>query len=258
MKYITGIHALNLPCSLQTFGDWHRGGIQWGKLTIADTDSSVLGTHGIEDFDGVPEHPGTHKVANHIRAILDMLVDSQFSYAQGMRKDFICNDSLDTEVFEQTLKLKGLPHWAQINDFMGHEYGLRWLSFLQKNQLEPFKREIPSPLPITSFDTLSKWLHFKLVAYCREDSLLDLFEICLLCNEGLFNELSDTERDRLYDTFFYYGVDRIQYLLALYGEDLLIPQSLILETIKRTFELVQMPWEDDDSLIQSNTRIRYE
>jgi len=23
MKYITGIHALNLPCSLDTCGDWH-------------------------------------------------------------------------------------------------------------------------------------------------------------------------------------------------------------------------------------------
>ena len=158
----------------------------------------------------MPEHPEPHKVANHIWAILDMLIDSQSGYAQGMRKDFICNDSLDSGIFEQTLKLKGLPHWAEINDFMGYEHGLRWLSYLKKNHLEPFKREIPSPLPITSFDTLSKWLHLKLRAFCREDSLLDLFEVCLLCNQGLFNELSDTDRDCLYDTFFYSSVDQIR------------------------------------------------
>ena len=77
------------------------------------------------------EHPGPHKVANHIWAILDMLIDSQSGYAQGMRKDFIYNDSLVSEIFEQTLKPKGLPHWAEINDFMGHEHGLRWLSYLK-------------------------------------------------------------------------------------------------------------------------------
>ena len=88
MKYITGIHALNLPCSLPTFGDWHRYGIQWKNLTIRDTEKSIFGDYGIEEYSKVPEHPGTFKVANHIRALLDMLAEGQFGYAQGMRKDF--------------------------------------------------------------------------------------------------------------------------------------------------------------------------
>lgn len=132
MKYITGIHALNLPCSLPTFGDWHRYGIQWKNLTIRDTEKSIFGDYGIEEYSKVPEHPGTFKVANHIRALLDMLAEGQFGYAQGMRKDFICNDSLDTEVFEKVFQLKNTPLWDQINQFMGREYAMRWLRFLKQ------------------------------------------------------------------------------------------------------------------------------
>ena len=29
MKYVTGIHALNIPCNLETSGDWHMSAIQW-------------------------------------------------------------------------------------------------------------------------------------------------------------------------------------------------------------------------------------
>jgi len=132
MKYITGIHALNLPCSLPTFGDWHRYGIQWKNLKIRDTEKSIFGDYGIEEYSKVPEHPGTFKVANHIRALLDMLAEGQFGYAQGMRKDFICNDSLDTEVFEKVFQLKNTPLWDQINQFMGREYAMRWLRFLKQ------------------------------------------------------------------------------------------------------------------------------
>lgn len=66
MKYITGIHALNLRCSLETCGDWHQPGIQWKNLTIRESEDSVFGDYGIEDNSLVPDHPGTHKVANHI------------------------------------------------------------------------------------------------------------------------------------------------------------------------------------------------
>ena len=29
MQYITGQHALNIPCPLLTCGDWHQSAIQW-------------------------------------------------------------------------------------------------------------------------------------------------------------------------------------------------------------------------------------
>ncbi len=130
MQYISGIHALNLPCSLPTCGDWHRSAIQWDKPTTRESSESIFGDYGIENCTVVPGHPGTQKVANHVRALLDMLSEGQFGYAQGMRKDFICNDSLDNEVFAKVLLLRNSPIWSKISQFMGREYAMRWLRFL--------------------------------------------------------------------------------------------------------------------------------
>ena len=48
MLYITGLFALNLECSLGTTGDWHMSGMDWSKLTLADSNNSIFGTYGIE------------------------------------------------------------------------------------------------------------------------------------------------------------------------------------------------------------------
>lgn len=85
MKYITGQHALNLPCSLMTSGDWHQSALQWEFPFCRDSRDSVFGDYGIE-------HKGTYDVANHIRALLDLLEMGRFTAAQGMNKDYICND----------------------------------------------------------------------------------------------------------------------------------------------------------------------
>lgn len=140
MLYISGIHALNLPCSLPTCGDWHSSGIQWKKLTIRESSESIFGEYGVEDCSVVPEHPGTHKVANHVRALLDMISEGQFGYAQGMRKDFICNDSLDSEVFSKVLLLRNSSRWNEINQFMGREYAMRWLRFLESQGIRTITR----------------------------------------------------------------------------------------------------------------------
>ena len=131
MQYISGIHALNLPCSLPTCGDWHRSALQWDHPTIRESDNSIFGTYGIEDCGHVPEHPGLYKAANHIRALLDLLSEGQFSLAQGMRKDYICNDSLDNEIFSKVIALRSNSNWKAIDHFMGKEYGMRWLRHLK-------------------------------------------------------------------------------------------------------------------------------
>ena len=48
MKYITGVHALNLPCSLLTCGDWHSPSLQWERLRFSESNDSVFGDYGIE------------------------------------------------------------------------------------------------------------------------------------------------------------------------------------------------------------------
>ena len=71
MLYITGLFALNLECSLGTTGDWHMSGMDWSKLTLADSNNSIFGTYGIErnSIRSIPEHEGKpHYIANHVRA----------------------------------------------------------------------------------------------------------------------------------------------------------------------------------------------
>jgi hypothetical protein len=128
MKYITGVHALNLPCSLDTSGDWHTSWIQWESPKTKDTESSFWGDWGIE-YHSIPEHEGAFPVANHIRACFDMLEDGDFSNLQGMNKDYICNDEYDEFIFQQVSRLKGKKNWANIDKFMEKEYLMKWIRY---------------------------------------------------------------------------------------------------------------------------------
>jgi hypothetical protein len=129
MIYLSGIHALNLPCSLATCGDWHQTGIFWNHLSLQNTENSLFGEYGIERDKTVPEHSGVFNVANHIRALLDLLAQGKFSVAQGMNKDFICNDDYNGEIFEKVSMMKDMDIWKQIDRFMGQEYAAQWLVY---------------------------------------------------------------------------------------------------------------------------------
>jgi len=129
MRYITGIHALNLPCSLLTCGDWHCSALQWQKPAFRNSETSFFGDYGIEYCSTVPENEGTYAVANHIRALLDLLELGNFSVAQGMNQDYICNSCYTNEVFNKVALMQSLPHWSEIDSFMEHEYYGQWLDF---------------------------------------------------------------------------------------------------------------------------------
>ena len=135
MQYITGIHALNLPCSLLSCGDWHSSALQWKRLDIRDSDSSFFGNYGIEYCSSVPENEGTYAKANHIRALLDLLEIGNFSIAQGMNQDFICNDDYTNEIFNKVAQMIALPHWYEIDSFMGMEYYSKWLDYKRQAKL---------------------------------------------------------------------------------------------------------------------------
>jgi len=129
MEYITGIHALNIPCKLDTSGDWHASALKWEKISTAESKDSLFGDYGIEQNKYIPGHKGTYYVANHIRALLDLLSQGKFSVAQGMNNDFICNPKYDNEVFSKVEEMKCLPIWNDIDNFMGMEYKLKWLNY---------------------------------------------------------------------------------------------------------------------------------
>lgn len=130
MQYITGIHALNLNCSLKTPGDWHQSALQWDHPTVADSEDSFFGEYGIEDCVHVPEHSGSFKIANHIRAALDLMVNGNFAQIKGLKKNLICNDQYTPEIFEKVGQLRCQKNWPQISNFMGLEYGIEWLRYL--------------------------------------------------------------------------------------------------------------------------------
>lgn len=134
MQYITGIHALNLPCNLKTCGDWHKSAIQWENPQIRESDISFYGEYGLEPNHLIPCHTGTFVVANTIRALLDLLYERNYAVAQGMREDFICNENYNDEVFKKVYEMRNLYYWNEINCFMGKEYKCKWLDFLKRNE----------------------------------------------------------------------------------------------------------------------------
>ena len=129
MRYITGQHALNLPCSLMTSGDWHQSALQWESPFFRESKDSIFGDYGIEHNVSIPEHKGVYDVANHIRALLDLLEMGKFTVAQGMNRDYICNDEYTDEIFNQVSKLIDSPLWPEIDCFMGREYYAQWLEY---------------------------------------------------------------------------------------------------------------------------------
>lgn len=135
MKYLSGIHALNLSCSLDTCGDWHQSSLNWNRLDWRDSYGSLWGDYGIENNSHVPENPGTYKVANHIRALLDLLHDGNTAVVQGMRDQYICNDEYTEEIFGKVTYMKDMPIWPLIDDFMGKEYYSKWLRYKERHEL---------------------------------------------------------------------------------------------------------------------------
>lgn len=131
MKYISEIFALNLPCSLETCGDWHTSGINWDNLRFKESDDSVFKDYGIEECDCVPEHPGVYKIANTLRALLDLLSEGNFGVAQGAKEDFICNDKYTSEFFNKVILLRNNKNWSDIDRFMGREYKMDWVRFAE-------------------------------------------------------------------------------------------------------------------------------
>jgi hypothetical protein len=127
MKYITGTPALNLVCELDTSGDWHHSSVDWQHVYFAESDSSIYADWGIASI-AVP-YQGVVPVANHLRALLDLIDAGYFSSAQGMKDDFLDRDDLTPIVFDQVWRLRKNDNWPDIDAFMGKEYACQWLDY---------------------------------------------------------------------------------------------------------------------------------
>jgi len=136
LRYLTGIHALNIECDLLTCGDWHQSALKWENLMIRESDDSVYKEWGIEHGRTIPKHEEKYSTANHIRALLDLLEEGNYAEAQGMKEDFICNDDYNEIVFEKVAMLQGMKNWDLIDAFMGREYKMEWVRYKQGGHIE--------------------------------------------------------------------------------------------------------------------------
>ena len=130
MEYVTGIYALNMPCSLGTPGDWHGACCAWDNVPLRDTADSVFGDWGIES--AVTPIGECVNAANHMRACLDLMEEGFSPMCQGMKNDYF--DALvdDEAVFEKVVLLESSPYWEQIDSFMCKEYMLSWIDFKER------------------------------------------------------------------------------------------------------------------------------
>lgn len=135
MLYLSGIHALNTNCLLNTTGDWHSSALKWNGVDqrLVDSKKSVFDDYGIETNKNIPfVSDNKYNVANHIRACLDLLSEGKFAELQGMRKDFICTNEYDDEIFEKVCLLKEQSNWQEIDAFMEKEYMLKWMNYKKR------------------------------------------------------------------------------------------------------------------------------
>ena len=139
MKYISGLHALNIPCRLETSGDWHTLSLSWETIPLWNTEKSPFGTEGIERHQSLMGKKGTFYIANHIRACLDLLLAGDFSNLPGMRRDYICTDIYDADIFAAVWKLHKTAHWADIDRFMEKEYRMKWILFRKEQKANEYR-----------------------------------------------------------------------------------------------------------------------
>ena len=118
MLYISYMHALNIPCKLETSGDWHWGAYKWKNFKLLESQNSIFKDYGIEKDKEIPFNKEKFNVANHIRALLDMIEAGYFKEAQGMNNDYICNDKYNLEIFTTVLMFKDNKNFIAINNFM--------------------------------------------------------------------------------------------------------------------------------------------
>lgn len=131
MKYVTGVHALNIPNSLETCGDWHCSALRWKDICFLESEGSIWGEWGIESGKHIPEHGDeVFYVADDLRAILDIMgVYKDTRYLKGFKNDFLCTDKYNLVFFEKVYMLRDADNWDEIDSLMSKEFMWEWVRY---------------------------------------------------------------------------------------------------------------------------------
>lgn len=253
MRYISGIHALNLNHGGATGGDWHASALRWENICTLDTANMALGSWGVlrNRLVHLPERGLASaangeaarelvlvcaNVASHERACLDMLELGRFAQVKGMRRDFICNESLTQGILEHAFELRKCNNWAQIDQFLRLEYGLDWIIFLKRaGHLEPPPQrltEVPNVsldnndaaanCPASEVERLEHQAVRLAGLYLRRGNFCDLVTLAALVNNH-WDALPVSSRRIVADALCAKGLDRFEN--ALYERHLAAPHE---------------------------------
>lgn len=129
MDYLTGRYALNIPCKLNTTGDWHYCTLDWDNPLILNSDDSIFGNYGLEPCNQDYHRNSPPFKANHLRACLDLFALNKLGSLQRLRADILGNDEYTEELITKLYLLKGVAHWKAIDAFMLKEYPRAWTAY---------------------------------------------------------------------------------------------------------------------------------
>ena len=55
--------------------------------------------------------------------------------AQGMKENYICNESYTQEIFQKVSVMRNFSNWTDIDGFMTREYYSKWMEFKEREGL---------------------------------------------------------------------------------------------------------------------------
>ena len=185
MKYISNEYALNIPCSLKTSGDWHYNSYPVEKAKLFDSNESYFGDFGIEEH---VINNKTYFVANHLRAILDLMFCKKFDFLKGFKDDFIVVDDYNSMFFDKVYELRNLDMWDEVNFLMKEEFMIEWLDYIDQkegnNSLQVnMKETYTTNMTDTSVAGINKLFVAKIIAGLQNSSIRDYYDICFIYNK---------------------------------------------------------------------------
>ena len=136
VQYLSMMFAFNVaPKSLtKTTGDWHQFSYfsDLNGLKFVAIGDNPLGAWGIDNEVKIPTYGDnktrSYKVANHIRALLDLIYFGHFSKAREALVDFIGTDEYDRTIFRKVSLLKA-SSWEEIDDLMDDHFTTKWRKY---------------------------------------------------------------------------------------------------------------------------------
>ncbi|MDR2611319.1 MAG: hypothetical protein LBG06_00215 [Deltaproteobacteria bacterium] len=129
-----------------------------------------------------------------------------------MARDYIYTDECDSEIFKKVMSLRDTARWADIDRFMGMEYGMKWIN--GSGNLHPYRHRYQSGGNIAavcgsgSVDT-DRACRRAVFRYLAGNRLRDMNEI-LVIYERDKGRLPDSTVNLMTDAFCIKGIDHAE------------------------------------------------